>query len=169
MGAISTTVQITSTSLTVLINSSLLSNVTQNQQYTTLPESEGTGLGLYTSPTTNISNQLSTTMYVETITSKTPSYSEITSVSATNNSEQMATSSSINTTVALSNTSTLSSTLLMNNATTTITESEMTTSSSVSSARTMNLFLPFLKLFNRNQHFDLIHPMNTNIINVLYQ
>jgi hypothetical protein len=142
MGALSTTVQITSTSLTILINSSLSSNVTQNQQYTSLPGSQETGVELYT--TNNISNQLST-VYVETITSTNSSYSDVTSASATNNSDQMATSSLMNTTVTLSDTSSLSSTLIIISTTTTITDT--TTTTGVSVASMMNLFLPFFKTF----------------------
>jgi hypothetical protein len=142
MGALSTTVQITSTSLTILINSSLSSNVTQNQQYTSLSEFKETGLDLYTLPTTNVSNQLST-IYVETITSKNSSYSDVTSASVTNNSDQMATSFSMNNTITLSTTSSLSSTLLIINTTTTITDSSMTTSTGVSVASMMDLVLLF--------------------------
>jgi len=143
MGALSTTVQITSTSLTILINSSLSSNVTRNQQYTSLPGSEQTGLDLYSIlPTTNTSNQLST-IHVKTITPNNSSYSDVTSASATNNSDQTATSSSMNTTVTLSDTSSLSSTLLITNTTTTMSVKDTTTTTGVSVAPMMNLFLPF--------------------------
>jgi hypothetical protein len=87
MESLSTTVQITSTSLTNI----------QNQQYTSSSVFEHSGFDLYTQSVTNTSYQLST-INVETVTSKNSSYSEVTSASSTINNGQMATSSSINTT-----------------------------------------------------------------------
>jgi hypothetical protein len=123
MGIVNTTVSITSTSLTILINSSLSTNVTQNQQYTSLPGFEQTGLSSYTLPTTNNSNQLST-ISIETITSNNFSYSDITSISMTNSSDQMATTLIINTTA-------------------TITDSVLSTTIGVSVVSMLTLFLPF--------------------------
>lgn len=155
MGVLSTTIQITTTSLTKLINSSLSSNIKQNQQYTNLPQFKETDLDFYTLQTTNSSNQLPT-ISVETIISKNSSYSNVTSISAIYNSNQMATSSPINTTTSESMISSLSTTLLMINTTiTTITDSDMMTSIGVSVAPMIKLFLPFLKLFHQNRHFGL--------------
>lgn len=123
MGIVNTTVSITSTSLTILIHSSLSTNVTQNQQYTSLPGFEQTGLSSYTLPTTNNSNQLST-ISIETITSNNFSYSDITSISMTNSSDQMATTLIINTTA-------------------TITDSVLSTTIGVSVVSMLTLFLPF--------------------------
>ena len=48
------------------MNASMLSNITENQQYTSLPEFEQTGLDLYTLPTSNNSNQLTPVSFVST-------------------------------------------------------------------------------------------------------
>ncbi|CAF0804306.1 unnamed protein product [Rotaria sordida] len=152
--SLSTHVQLTSTSLTILIiNSSLSSNVTKNQQYTSLPEFEETGMDLYTLEITNNSTQLSTE-YIETIISTNSFYSEVTSIPSTSNNHQMIISSSINPTTILMDTSTtlstilsLSSTLLITNATETITDNDMMISTDVSVSSMMNHSLSFFLRF----------------------
>ncbi|CAF0876824.1 unnamed protein product [Rotaria sp. Silwood1] len=134
MESLSTHVQLTSTSLTILIinsSSSSSPNVTKNQQYISLPEFEGKGIDFYTLQITNNSKQLST-LYIETITSKNSSYSKFTSISSSSDSHSMTISSAINpiaisidTTTTLPTIPSLSSILLTTNATETVTDNNM--------------------------------------------
>ena len=148
MEYLSTTVQITSTDLTNLINSSISSNVTENQQYTSLPGFTETGLDSYTLSITNSSSQLITinTEITTTTTTLPTTTTEMitTTTSAGNSSDMVVTSISVannsDQTVSETLISSPSSTVPPINATTmTISNTDMSMSIGVSVAPKMDL------------------------------